>query len=78
MSYSLLARDLEVSDKTIKRWLMVLENMYIIFRVTPYHRNLARALLKSPKFYFYDTGQVLGDGGVRLENLTACALLKEI
>ncbi len=52
--------------------------MYVVFRVTPYHNNLARALLKRPKFYFYDTGQVLGDGGVRLENLTACALLKEI
>jgi predicted AAA+ superfamily ATPase len=78
VSYSSLARDLEVSDKTIKRWLTVLENMYVIFRVTPYHRNIARALLKSPKFYFYDTGQVLGDEGVRLENVTACALIKEI
>ncbi len=78
VSYSSLARDLEVSDKTIKKWLIVLENMYVVFRVTPYHNNLARALLKRPKFYFYDTGQVLGDGGVRLENLTACALLKEI
>ena len=78
VSYSSLARDLEVSDKTIKRWMTVLENMYIVFRVTPYHRNMARSLLKSPKFYFYDTGQVLGDEGVRLENVTACALLKEI
>lgn len=78
VSYSSLARDLEVSDKTIKRWLVVLENMYVIFRVTPYHRNIARALLKSPKFYFYDTGQVLGDGSIRLENVIACALLKEI
>jgi predicted AAA+ superfamily ATPase len=78
VSYSSLARDLEVSDKTIKRWLTVLENMYVVFRVTPYHRNIARALLKSPKFYFYDTGQVLGDRGARLENVIACALLKEI
>ncbi len=78
VSYSSLARDLEVSDKTIKRWLTVLENMYVIFRVTPYHRNIKRTLLKSPKFYFYDTGQVLGNEGARLENVTACALLKEI
>jgi hypothetical protein len=52
--------------------------MYVIFRVPPYHRNVARAILKAPKFYFYDTGQVLGDQGTRLENLTACALVKEI
>lgn len=78
VSYSSLARDLETSGKTIKRWLTILENMYVIFRVTPFHRNIARSLLKTPKFYFYDTGQVVGDAGVRLENLTACALLKEI
>jgi hypothetical protein len=27
---------------------------------------------------FYDTGQVVGDPGAKLENLVACALLKEI
>lgn len=78
VSFSSLAQDLQVSDKTVKRWLTLLENMYILFRVTPYHRNIARSLLKSPKFYFYDTGQVIGDRGIRLENATACALLKEI
>jgi len=78
LSYSSLARDLETSDKTIKRWLTILENMYVIFRITPYHRNVARSLLKKPKFYFYDTGQVIGDMGIRLENAVACALLKEI
>jgi len=42
------------------------------------HRNIARAILKAPKFYSYDTGQVIGDPGSKLENLTACALLKEM
>jgi len=78
VSYSSLARDLQTSDKTIKRWLIILENMYVIFRVTPFHQNIARSILKAPKFYFYDTGQVIGSQGTRLENLTACALLKEI
>lgn len=78
VSYSSLAEDLQCSDKTVKRWLTLLENMYIIFRVSPFHTNIARSLLKAPKYYFYDTGQVVGDNGVKLENLTACALLKEI
>ena len=52
--------------------------MYIIFKVVPYHRNIARPILKAPKYYFYDTGQVVGDFGVKLENLVACSLLKEI
>ncbi|MCP4753930.1 MAG: DUF4143 domain-containing protein [Proteobacteria bacterium] len=56
----------------------ILENMYVVFRVIPFLRNVARSILKAPKFYFYDTGQVIGDAGVRLENLVACALHKEI
>ena len=78
VSYSSLARDLQCSDKTVKRWLTILENMYVLFRVPPFHRNIARSILKSPKYYFYDTGQVLGDDGAKLENLVACALQKEI
>lgn len=77
VSYKSLAEDLLCSDKTVKRWLTVLENMYVIFRVTPYHKNIARSIIKAPKIYFYDTGQVIGDNGIKLENLTACALLKE-
>jgi len=78
VSYSSLSRDLQCSDKTVKRWLEILEDMYVVFSVRPFHRNIARSILKAPKYYFYDTGQVLGDAGVKLENLTACALLKEI
>jgi predicted AAA+ superfamily ATPase len=78
VSYSNLARELERDANTIKRWLLLLENLYIIFRVTPYHKKISRTLLKEPKFYFYDTAQVEGDKGARLENLLACALLKEL
>lgn len=78
VSYSSLSRDLQCSDKTVKRWLEILETMYVIFSIRPFHRNISRSLLKAPKYYFYDTGQVLGHNAVKLENLTACALLKEI
>lgn len=78
ISYSSIARDLQCSDKTVKRWLTILENMYVLFKVPPFHKNIARAIQKTPKFYFYDTGQVLGDPGVKLENAVACAIQKEI
>ncbi len=76
ISYQSLAEDIQVSPHTIKRWIQILENMYIIFTVTTYHRNLARAILKEPKIYFYDTGQVKEDPGARLENTIALALRK--
>jgi len=78
ISYSALARDLQCSDKTVKRWLTILENMYVVFKVPPFHKNVARAIQKAPKFYFYDTGQVIGDLGIKLENTVACAIQKEI
>jgi predicted AAA+ superfamily ATPase len=78
VSMSNLARDLERDPKTVKRWIDLLENLYVVFRVSPFHRNVARSLLKEPKLYFYDIGQVEGDDGTRLENLVACALKKDL
>lgn len=77
-SYTSLANDLQVSIHTIKHWLQILENMYIIFPVRPYHKNIARSLLKESKYYLYDTGAVQGDPGAKLENTVACAILKEL
>ena len=81
VSYANLARDLERDATTVKRWLQLLENLYIIYRVTPYHKNIARALLKEPKYYFYDHVQAEtndNNNGARLENIVANALLKEL
>ena len=77
-SYTALANDLQVSIHTVKHWLQVLENLYIIFPVSPYHKNIARSLLKESKYYLYDTGAVEGDLGAKLENTVACALIREL
>ncbi len=78
VSFASVARDLQVSPHTVKRWVGILESLYILFRVTPYHRNIARAILKEPKIYFYDCGLVRGDAGAVLENLVAVSLLKAL
>jgi predicted AAA+ superfamily ATPase len=77
LSYSSLTEDLQCSDKTIKRWMAILEDMYVVFKITPFSKNIARSNLKKPKYYFYDIAQVTDLGGARLENLVACSLLKE-
>ncbi len=78
LSLASMARDLQVSPITLKRYLDILESLYIVFVVRPWHRNIARATLQAPKVYFFDTGLVIGDEGVRFENLVACHLLKHI
>jgi len=77
VSAASLAGDLQVSPHTIRHWLEILEKLYVIFPVRPYHRNIARSLLKEPKYYLYDTGSIERDPGARLENTIALALLRE-
>ncbi len=73
-----LATDLQISHKTAKTWLEVLERMYLVFSVRPYTKSLPRAVLKPPKVYFFDNADVLGDEGARFENLVATSLLKRL
>jgi uncharacterized protein len=51
-----MARNIGVDSKTIQAWLGVLESSYIIFLQQPWHNNLNKRIIKSPKLYFYDTG----------------------
>jgi len=78
LSLASIARDLAVSPTTLKRYLDILQALYIVFTVQPWHRNVARAILQTPKVYFFDTGLVRGDEGIRLENAVAAMLLKHV
>jgi len=78
LSLASMARDLAVAPATLRKYLDILEALFIVFSVRPWHRNIARATLQSPKVYFYDTGLVLGDPGICFENLVACHLLKSV
>jgi predicted AAA+ superfamily ATPase len=78
ITLSNLAGDIQISPKTAKSWLEVLERMYLVFSVRPYTKSLPRAVLKPPKVYFFDNGDVIGDEGARFENLIATSLLKRL
>ena len=78
LSLASLARDLNLSPVTVSKYLDILESLFIVFVVRPWHRNIARATLQAPKVYFYDTGMVQGDAGLQFENLVACHLLKNV
>jgi predicted AAA+ superfamily ATPase len=76
LSLSSIAGDLQVSPNTVKSYLNILESLYIVFTVRPYHKNIARSLLKEAKVYFFDSAFIKGNDGARLENTVACCLLK--
>ncbi len=77
ISYANLARDLEVSPPTIKSWIELLEDLYVVFTVKPYSKNFAKSILKEPKIYFFDIGQIKKTE-LRLENLVANHLYKKV
>lgn len=78
VSYSSIAEDTQLSPSTVKKYIQILEALYIVFRVIPFSNNIARSLLKEPKIYFFDTGLVNGDEGARFENFIAGCLLKHV
>jgi uncharacterized protein len=78
ISAQALSEDLSVNDTTIRRWLTILESLFVVFKVAPWHRNIGRALKKAAKYYFFDNGLVNGGVGPAYENAVACALLKEV
>ncbi len=56
VSLSELARQLGVDVKTVDKYLDLLEQVFVIFRVRGFSLNLRKEIVKSPKFYFYDNG----------------------
>jgi hypothetical protein len=50
------ARTMGVSEPTIRRYLDVLEEVYMLRVLQPWHANLLKRQVKAPKIYFRDTG----------------------
>lgn len=75
LSVKSLREDLQIDHKTAERWLQILENLYVCFRVSPYGAPRIRAVKKQSKLYLWDWSSVEADGP-RFENMLACQLLK--
>lgn len=56
VSYNELAKMLQADNETIKKYIGLLEDSYVIFRLPPLSRNPRKEISKSRKIYFYDTG----------------------
>jgi predicted AAA+ superfamily ATPase len=50
------AKQIGIDSKTVQSWIGLLEASYIVFLLQPWHNNLNKRIIKSPKIYFYDTG----------------------
>jgi predicted AAA+ superfamily ATPase len=75
LSVNNLSTDLQVDHKSVERWIQILENLYVCFRISPYGPPKVRAVKKERKLYSWDWSMV-EDEGPRFENLVAAQLLK--
>lgn len=51
-----LSRALGVSDKTVSRYLDILEGTFMAYRLMPWHENVGKREVKAPKVYVADSG----------------------
>ena len=75
LSVNGIAEQLQISHKTIDKWLTILERLYAIFLVLPFGSPKVKAVKKARKHYHFDWS-LIEEPSFRFENLVASHLLK--
>jgi len=70
LNKSELAKDVGVSVKAINDWIGVLQASNQIVLLEPWFRNITKRIVKTPKFYFCDSGLLCFLLGISLQNLS--------
>ena len=56
INYRELSRSFGISDMTVRKYIEILENTFMIRILQPWHVNLKKRIVKTPKIYFRDSG----------------------
>jgi predicted AAA+ superfamily ATPase len=75
--YTTMAKQIRVSENTVRSWVSTLCAFHYGFVVRPWFRNVAKALRKEPKWFLRDWSGI-ADPGKRAETFCACHLLKAV
>jgi hypothetical protein len=76
-SINSIREDIKVSFETIKSWIGVLVNFFLVFRIPPWSKKLTRAIHKEPKLYLYNWASV-PNPAARFKNIVALHLYQEV
>lgn len=88
INYAELATKLNIGARTVKRYIELFEQSFIIFTIKPFSLRKRDEISKMPKVYFYDTGlrnalinnfepvESRGDAGQLFENFIVSEFLK--
>jgi len=89
LNHASFSRDVGLAVSTYKRYLTLLEHVFLVILVEPWFKNTTKRLVKSPKIYITDTALLLASlgqtsiddssiKGAILENFVASELTKHI
>ena len=77
LSIPSLSTDLKVAYNTVKSWLDAFEKFYLTFTLTPWARQVSRAIQKERKVYVFDCA-LIEDPAKRFENMIALELFRAV
>lgn len=56
VNYTSIANSIGIADKTVRKYIQILEALYIVKLVPAYSNNMLKRVIKSPKVHFIDSG----------------------
>ena len=77
LSINSLREDLSVNHRTVSGWIEGLKKIFLIFSIMPWSKNIAKAIKKENKVYFYDW-TLVDNQGACFENMVAVSLLRMV
>lgn len=89
INYNDIAQRLAIDSRTVKKYIEIFEQNYIVYRLYPFSKNKRNEIGTTPKIYFYDTGirnalienfqplAIRADRGALFENFIIMEALKE-
>lgn len=77
LSVNNLASELQVNYGSVKEWLRLFDVFYLTFRISPWTKEISRAILKEKKLYLFNYPEI-SDITFRFENMVAIELLRAV
>lgn len=77
LSMASLSRDVHVSFDSVRSWIEIFENFFLVFRIAPWTGKISRAITKEKKLYLFDYAGI-DSPAVKFENMVALELFRAV
>jgi len=77
LSMASLSRDMHVSFDSVRNWIEIFENFFMVFRIPPWSRKISRAITKEKKLYLFDYAGIESPAA-KFENMVALELFRAV